>query len=96
MKTLKEKILNVINESVAVIFYAGEPEVLSDKIVKIIDADRRKEDSIMGNSFLITATIERKRRYFIVPAKEDWEAIKLFNEIKPGVQFKSIKLLEHI
>ena len=37
--TLEEKIMVVIHQSLVVIYYPGEPEVLAKKIIKIVDKE---------------------------------------------------------
>jgi len=49
----------------------------------------------MGKApFLITATIDRKRRYFCIFAASPSEAIRIFNEKHPNTGFKNLKRLE--
>lgn len=46
--------------------------------------------------FIVTATIDRKRRFFVIEADEEWQAIRIFNQAFPGVRFRNIKPAEKI
>ncbi len=50
----------------------------------------------MKTLFVITATIDRKRQFFIVEADEEWQAIRIFNQEFPGIRFRNIKPAEKI
>jgi hypothetical protein len=45
------------------------------------------------NKYLITATIDRRRNYFLVEAKEMSDAIEIFNKHYNDIQFRNIRLL---
>ena len=46
--------------------------------------------------YLITATIDRKRKYFYVEALFMHDAIKIFSMNYPDTDFKTIKKLEEL
>jgi len=44
--------------------------------------------------FLITATIENRRKYFCIFAVDSAEAVRVFNKNYPNTEFKNLKELK--